>query len=97
VKVTEIVQAVDAGRVPMQVCVEAAKSLPETPRVSAMIGPTVTEGLPAGTKKVRVVTLDVLPTFMPPKSTGPPGERDWAEAAEENPAKARRTRSSSGK
>src|ERR1700744_5883421 len=52
--------------------------------------PTVTTS-PAGTEKTRVVTPEVAPTGTPPKSTGPPGESDCAEAAEANPASARRT------
>jgi hypothetical protein len=48
---------------------------------------------PAGTEKTRVVTPEVLPTGMPPKSTGPPGERDCAETAEGSPTSASRTSS----
>src|SRR6185437_2604223 len=74
--------------VPTQVWPETAKSLLGEPSVRAVIEPTVTTS-PAGTEKTRVVTPEVLPTATPPKSTGPPGESDCAEA-DASPASARK-------
>src|ERR1700753_1274816 len=90
VKVMEMLHVAGPAMVPTQVWLETAKSLLGEPSVRAVMELTVTTS-PAGTEKTRVVTPEVVVTGTPPKSTGPPGERDWAEAAEANPVSARRT------
>ena len=84
-KVMVILQVAGPAMVPTQVWLETAKSLLRAPSVMGVMEPTVTTS-PAGTEKTSVVGLEVLPTAMPPKSTGPPGESDCAEA-EASPAK----------
>ena len=88
-KVREMLQVAGPAMVPTQVWPETAKSLLGAPSVRAVMEPTVTTS-PAGTEKTRVVTPEMLPRFTPPRSTGPPGESDCAEA-EVRPTSASRT------